>query len=222
MATAKYLGGRISWLWLGLTVALFGPFYCGWTCPFGTISRLTSEVGKRFLPKFQFELPQNVKKYLPICKYLLFAMFIWVSVLPSLGITFGKEYLAYFKMHGQLKIISSIPLALIFANFYCRFFCWHKAQYNLFGLVSPCAIAVDKDKCVGCNSCKKACPMKLDITGVDKVKTDCVMCMQCIEACPLPDKAVGLTFLGKRVSPLLVAAAYFATYIVLVIGLKHL
>lgn len=198
MATAKYLGGRISWLWLGLTVALFGPFYCGWTCPFGTISRLTSEVGKRFLPKFQFELPQNVKKYLPICKYLLFAMFIWVSVLPSLGITFGKEYLAYFKMHGQLKIISNIPLALIFANFYCRFFCWHKAQYNLFGLVSPCAIAVDK------------------------VKTDCVMCMQCIEACPLPDKAVGLTFLGKRISPLLVAAAYFATYIVLVIGLKHL
>lgn len=222
LGAVTYLGVHLSWLWLGLTVILFGPFYCGWTCPFGTVSRLSQVVGQKFLPKFQLELPESLRRVLPVCKYILFAGFLFTVVLPEMGITYGADYVQYYKLHRYIKYVFGLPVALVLANYYCRYFCWHKAQYNIFGLASPCSITVDKQKCIGCQSCVRSCPMQLEVTNTQKLRNnDCVMCMQCIEACPLPDKAIGLKVFGQRIPPLAAGIAYFAFYIFLVVVLKY-
>ena len=212
----KYLGGRLSFILLSVIIAIFGPFYCGWTCPFGTISRLSHEVGQKFFPKFQWEVPAQINKYLPIFKYIFFAIFLIAVFLPQFGIDFGKDLASYFKMSERLKMVFGLPLALVLANFYCRYFCWHKAHFNIMSLVSPTAITIDKDKCVGCHQCSAACPMKIDIPAQSKVKNECVRCMQCIEACSLPDKAIHFTVFGKVVDPLKAGIVYVAIYLLLI------
>ena len=222
LGAVEYLGIHLSWLWLGLTVIIFGPFYCGWTCPFGTVSRLTNLIGKRFFPKLQYELPEGIRRFLPLCKYVIFAGFIVTVILPEMGIGFGSDYVNYYKLHRYVKFIFGFPVALVLANYYCRYFCWHKAQYNIFGLISPCSITVEKDRCVGCQSCEKVCPMKLAITKQVKTQSDCVMCMRCLEACPLPQKAISLTIFGHKISPLMAGGLYFTMYILLVVALKYM
>ena len=212
---AKYIGGRLSFLWLSIIIAIFGPFFCGWTCPFGTISRLSHEVGNRFFPRLQRELPQQANKYLPWVKYLFFALFVVAILLPQLSITTDQALVPYFKMAERLKLVFGLPLALILANFYCRYFCWHKAHFNIVGFISPSAITVDKSKCINCHKCSAACPMKLNVPELSKVKNDCVRCMQCLEACPLPDKAVSFTVFGKSVDPLKIGIAYVVSYLLL-------
>jgi len=223
LGAAKLIGGgRIGWLWLSLTVVIFGPFYCGWTCPFGTISRLSNELGRHFLPKFQLHLPEQLDRYLPIFKYLSFFCFLCVAVFPQYGFNALKDVVPGVKTLESVRIVFGLPVAIFAANFYCRYFCWHKAHYNLFGLLSPAAITVDTEKCIGCNACQKVCPMNLKPNQPAKFKTDCVMCMQCVEACPKNVQAARFTFYGRPVSPYVIGTLYLIVYISLLLAVKYL
>ena len=122
LAASQLLGGRLSWLWLGFTVLVFGPFYCGWTCPFGTISRLSSEIGRHFFPNWQVKLPEKLNRWLPLCKYLFFLCFLGVAVLPQFGITALQDRLPSIRSLEALKTVFAFPVALFAANFYCRYF----------------------------------------------------------------------------------------------------
>ena len=58
-------------------------------------------------------------------------------------------------------------------------------------------LKIDTDKCVGCGSCEKLCPMKnITIKDQKAVSGDrCTMCYRCINKCPKQ----AITLLGKRV-----------------------
>lgn len=212
--------GRLSWLWLGLSVFIFGPFYCGWICPFGTITRISNEIFRHFFPKWQIILPPQVDKAARYLKYPIFIMFLIIAGAPLLGYTLPASFTSAFKMHGSLKAIMGLPFALVAANFYCRYFCWHRAQYNIFSRFSPVHITVDENKCIGCNACSRACPMGNKVTELHDTNQDCVMCMKCIEACPQKVQALSLTCFKHKVSPYLMGACYLAFYVLVAIALK--
>ena len=49
--------------------------------------------------------------------------------------------------------------------------------------VSLFQIKVDKNKCVSCGKCAKACKMDVDVTKTPN-HTECIRCGMCIHACP--------------------------------------
>jgi ferredoxin/flavodoxin len=58
-------------------------------------------------------------------------------------------------------------------------------------------LRIDREKCIGCGTCEKLCPMKnITMTEQKAVSGDrCTMCYRCINKCP----AQAITLLGKRV-----------------------
>ncbi|MHB2156582.1 4Fe-4S binding protein [Calditrichota bacterium GD2] len=69
------------------------------------------------------------------------------------------------------------------------------------------------DACVDCNLCNKACPMGLDVMGVETVEhIDCHLCVDCIKACPVSDT---LTINKKKMTWLPATA----TAVLIVLGL---
>ena len=42
---------------------------------------------------------------------------------------------------------------------------------------------VDKNKCISCGKCARACKMDVDVTNTPN-HTECIRCGMCIHACP--------------------------------------
>ena len=57
------------------------------------------------------------------------------------------------------------------------------AFYALFNRVSLFQMKVDRNKCVSCGKCAKACKMDVDVTKTPN-HTECIRCGMCIRACP--------------------------------------
>ena len=57
------------------------------------------------------------------------------------------------------------------------------AFYALFNRVSLFQMKVDKNKCVSCGKCARACKMDVDVTKTPN-HTECIRCGMCIRACP--------------------------------------
>ncbi|MBP5701152.1 MAG: 4Fe-4S binding protein, partial [Lachnospiraceae bacterium] len=72
----------------------------------------------------------------------------------------------------------------------CRFICPLGAIYGLFNRIALIRIKFDKDTCVDCGTCKKACPMRLDPVK-ECNHADCIRCGKCMEDCPA--KALSFT-----------------------------
>ena len=57
------------------------------------------------------------------------------------------------------------------------------AFYALLNKVSFLGMKVDKNKCVSCGKCAKACKMDVDVTKSPD-HTECIRCGMCVRACP--------------------------------------
>ena len=66
---------------------------------------------------------------------------------------------------------------------FCKWLCPLGAFYALFNKVSLFQMKVDKNKCVSCGKCAKACKMDVDVTKTPN-HPECIRCGMCIRACP--------------------------------------
>ena len=74
---------------------------------------------------------------------------------------------------------------------WCRSICPLGGFYEVLGKVGQVNVAIDHERCIGCNKCKRAClcdPEILDaaVAGNDSIVRagDCMLCGKCVEACP--------------------------------------
>ena len=80
-------------------------------------------------------------------------------------------------------LLSVITLSVIFYRPFCKWLCPLGAFYALFNRVSLFQMKVDRNKCVSCGKCAKACKMDVDVTKTPN-HTECIRCGMCIRACP--------------------------------------
>ena len=153
---------------------LLGRFICGFLCPFGWFQELLHKIPTKKL---------STKRLKPLT-YLKYAvLLVMVFLLPAflvndvgMGDPFFCKYLC---PQGVLE--GAIPLSL--ANSGCKWLCPLGAFYALFNRVSLFQMKVDKNKCVSCGKCARACKMDVDVTKTPN-HTECIRCGMCIRACP--------------------------------------
>ena len=183
---------------------LLGRFICGFLCPFGWFQDLLHKIPTK-------KLSTRKLKPLTYLKYAI--LLVMVFLLPAflvndvgMGDPFFCKYLCpQGVLEGAIPLslansgiraalgslftwkfgilLAVIVLSVVFYRPFCKWLCPLGAFYALFNRVSLFRIKVDKNKCVSCGKCAKACKMDVDVTKTPN-HTECIRCGMCIHACP--------------------------------------
>lgn len=200
---------RIPFYVLG-TIMLFGILLgrvvCGFLCPFGWVQDLLHKI-----PVPKFRVPKKIDKYLRYLKYVV--LLLLVLILPALlrdefgfGTTYFCKYLCPagtlgggiplllkneglrqsigVLFHWKLFVLVMILLLSMFIyRPFCKYLCPLGAFYALFNRFSLYRLTVDKEQCVDCKACEKACKMGVEVTK-NINSPECIRCGACMDACP--------------------------------------
>ncbi len=185
--------------------SIFGRFVCGWLCPFGLLQDLLYKI-----PIFRKrkQLPfHGVLKYLKyvvlvgltligssflftgFAKIPAFCKFLcpsgtFMGAIPLLGMDEQLRDqiggLFYWKL-GILLVL--IVMSVKIYRPFCQYLCPLGAIYGWFNRFSLVQIHWQKESCISCMACQRACPVNLSPEKIS-VSTECIKCGQCIKACP--------------------------------------
>ena len=183
---------------------LLGRAICGFLCPFGWLQELLHKIPTKKFSSRKLK-PLRYLKYgilvvmvcmLPVlaandvgigdpffCKYLcpqgvLEGAIPLSLVNPSIRAALGKLF--SWKLSILLTII---VLSVLFFRPFCKWLCPLGAFYALLNRMSLFRMQVDRNKCVSCGKCAKACKMDVDVTKTPN-HTECIRCGMCARACP--------------------------------------
>ena len=173
-------------LWLALfavslvAALIFGRVYCGYACPMNTLMIPIEWLSK----KLKLQTADTPK-------WLKNGYFTWIT----LGISVAVMLLSKRLLHVDLPIlpfwlVMSILITLrykpaVFHNLICPF----GALQRSFGKFARLSKKVDKDACVGCRLCEKACPSNAIVVSSEDKKAVintalCHQCIKCQQVCP--------------------------------------
>jgi ferredoxin len=89
-----------------------------------------------------------------------------------------------FQFYWKLGVLLLIVFASIaYYRPFCKYICPLGAIYGVFNPISTYRLVVDKEKCVSCGACQKACGMDIK-TNETPNSPDCIRCLKCVSACP--------------------------------------
>jgi polyferredoxin len=181
---------------------LFGRFFCGFACAFGTmgdgVHALYVWICKK-MKKKPFQIAEAWTEKLCYLKYIVLAL---ISILCFAGVyskakgtspwdVFSMLHAGNFKLDGYL--VGLVLLVLILAGmcfeerFFCRNFCPMGAVFSLLPILPLFALHRDRENCIkGCKACTKKCPSNIGLPedGSPRVEGDCFQCQKCIDTCP--------------------------------------
>ncbi len=209
-----------------LTALLFRRGFCSWICPVGTISEWLWRGFKRASGK-NIRLPRIADIALRSVKYLLLAFFLHILYVmdkaalesfyqnvPYIRVA-DVKMMKFFTEMATLTLIVIILLAIgsfVSKNFWCRYFCPYGALLGIIGWISPFRIVRDKDLCIDCGKCTKACPVYIVVENKKSVTDpECLVCYDCVHACPKAG-ALDLKLIGPNVR------IHYAIYAAILLG----
>lgn len=194
---------------LMLVGALAGRFVCGWLCPFGLIQELLHKIPLprplRKIATFRGDRPLRLLKYIILVVFVILMPLFVVDLLGQGAPWFCKLLCPVGTLEGGIPLVALnktlraavgwlytwkvalliglVALSVVIYRPFCRYLCPLGAIYSAFNPIAMLRHRVDVETCIGCEACRKACPMQ-----VDPVRTpnhpECVRCGACVRACP--------------------------------------
>lgn len=177
----------------------FGPIFCGWVCPLGTIQEFVSKIGKKiFKRKHNNFIPYSIDKYL---RFLRYGVLAWVLYMTAIS---GKlvfqdidPYYALFNfwtsevaISGIIVLVIVLLSSLFIERPWCKYVCPYGAILGITNLFRVFKIRRNSSKCISCGACDKNCPMNIKVSEKEVVRNhQCISCMKCTSenGCPIND-----------------------------------
>ncbi|MBQ8507772.1 MAG: 4Fe-4S binding protein [Clostridia bacterium] len=185
---------------------LFGRLICGFLCPFGWIQQLLNKI-----PGKKLRIPDKLDRRARLLKYGVLAIAVlalpaflvddfglgapyfckWICpagtleggiplVLANESLRSSLGFLFWWKM-GLL--IATIVLSILIYRPFCKYVCPLGAFYALLNRISLTRMELDRESCISCGKCVRACPMQVQVLK-DINSSECIRCGKCAQECP--------------------------------------
>lgn len=186
--------------------ALVGRFVCGWLCPFGLIQDLLHKIP--FVKKIETFRGDRILRKLKYVIFLVFVILMPMFVVDMLGQ--GAPYFCKLicpagTLEGGIPLVllneamratvgwlyawknillaAIVVLSVIIYRPFCKYLCPLGAVYSVFNPISVFRYRVDKEACINCGACAKAC--KMQVNPVENFNDpECIRCGLCKKVCP--------------------------------------
>lgn len=205
-----YVPFLIALIVLVLTL-VFGRFFCGWVCPFGSIHQFFGWLGK-LGKKTPEKIKVNSYSRWQVVKYYILAVILISAAIPGLHTLLSGvlDPLPLVSRSFNLIIVSLIDnvpntlstvdrsytgawviggvfvlfvvLNFFIPRFFCRFVCPLGAMFGLVGTLSIFRFGKNSDDQINCRLCEKNCEGGCEPAGKIKV-SECVLCFNCRDNC---------------------------------------
>jgi polyferredoxin len=183
-----------------LMAILFGPVFCGWICPFGTIQEWFGKLGRRlFKRRYNRFIPYPVDRVLRFTRYLVLAWVVYMTA-TSATLIFAEidPYFALFNFWssevavGGLVVLGLTLVGSLFVERpWCKYACPYGATLGLFNLFSLFRIRRSEAGCKLDGACNRACPMNIPVSDLTVVRDhQCIACLECTTEASCPAAGV--------------------------------
>jgi polyferredoxin len=192
---------------MSLIGVMFGRLVCGWLCPFGFNQELLHKI-----PIHKITVNAKLHNILKYLKYVVLVVFVIILPLgEALFNEMGTSDPYYCKLicpagtleggiplvllNKELKdaigllymwkvsvLVIIIILSMMIYRVFCKYLCPLGAFYSLFNKFSFYSLKVDRNKCVSCNACTRACKMNIKVYE-NPNDGECIRCGECVNAC---------------------------------------
>jgi polyferredoxin len=178
---------------------LFGPVFCGWVCPLGTVQEFISGFGrKHFRKRFNHFIPYKLDVYLRYLRYLVLAWVLYMTAVT--GKLIFAEYDPYFALFNfwtsEVSIIglSILGITLVGSFFverpWCKYACPYGAVLGITNLFRVFGIRRNQNTCKADGACSILCPMNIPVDSKTVVHDhQCISCLECTSEAVCPVKA---------------------------------
>ena len=177
---------------------LFGRFFCGYACAFGSFGDAVYALSQLIQRKIGHRLPQPPELAVHRMQKIKYLVLAAIVILCAAGVYAGLSgwspwdvfsMLTALKWCGSAYALGSILLALIVVGmavkerFFCQFLCPMGAVFALLPVVGR--YTRNQESCLmRCSACAKSCPVCVE-TDADNVRMgECISCGKCSDICP--------------------------------------
>ena len=185
-----------------LFTIVFGRFFCGFACAFGTWGDFVYFISSTIQKKRKKKPLKCFSKAGKILRYLKYVVLLVILILCTKGyssaVAIHSPFSAFSRFH-QLKMADSLIGTGLFLlvtagmalepRFFCRFLCPMGAVFSLMPVLPFSVIKRDRENCIPkCKACNLVCPANLEIPsdkeGDNATSGECFSCGKCIGKCP--------------------------------------
>lgn len=179
-----------------ILAVFFGPVFCGWVCPLGSIQEWIARLGKRLGIHGKLKLSRKTDLLLRNTRYALLIWIIYVTARSGqLIFTDYDPYYALFNFwsgevafSAMLILSATLVLALVIERPWCKYACPLGALLGISNLIRVFGIHRSENTCTSCQLCSKACPMGIEVANLKSIRNpQCISCYECTSeaSCPV-------------------------------------
>lgn len=187
---------------LCLFTIVFGRFFCGYACAFGSLGdavhaiyvAIFKKLGKKpFLLDKKWKAPLSAVKYVILFFIVLLCFMGIYGDLPKFSPWEVFSMLRAGNMKLGANLLGVVILLLILVGmavcerFFCRFLCPMGAVFALLPVLPIFSLKRKRENCPEkCRGCENSCPSDIALPDEHswEVNGDCFMCQKCTCSCP--------------------------------------